>query len=558
MKSLAPLIGVGCFLASLVPPSAVAADPASPAMLAGDWVPKDPHQIDYRKLPKIPAEHVVISDVRAEKGVNQHNYLAFHDGRYFAMWSDGPGIEDRVGQRVKFATSPDGLNWSEPAFLTPEPPNSGPDSPHYGTRTDKGMRWISRGFWQRDGELLALCALDEAAGFFGPSLALHAFRLAGNDRWEDAGIVAANAINNFPPKKIGSGDWMMSRRTWDYKQAGVQFLVGGVNSMDDWKSFPVLGTSAELSAEEPLWWALPDDRLVALFRDNRQSKFLYRSVSADDGRTWTTPVRTDFPDATSKLFGFRLSDGRCFLVSNSNPRARDPLTLALSDDGIVFTKLAWLVGGRHVDYPHAIEHDGHLLVAFAGGKQTVEVLKIDLADLDAITMPESVELPRPLPAIAMAKAEERDWIDLGDEGKALFLSAELTVPARQKRADLALATRGEEERVRIGIDAEGRLTARLFREEVVAESPLPAGETISLLVRITSHRDQPDLLEIATGTGGPFSKLPETWALVNRRGKSDANLARLAVRGDSANGSGFTEVRVSSNFEELASSPTLD
>jgi len=147
-------------------------------MLSGTWLPEDSHQLDFLALPKVPSEHVIISDVHAKGsssatldkkagGVNQHNYLVHHDGQFWAMWSDGPGIEDRVGQRVKFATSPDGLKWSTPQHLTPIPPNSGPDSPHYGTRTDKGMRWISRGFWKRDGELLALASLDEAAGFFG-------------------------------------------------------------------------------------------------------------------------------------------------------------------------------------------------------------------------------------------------------------------------------------------------------------------------------------------------------------------------------------------------------
>ena len=52
------------------------------------------------------------------------------------------------------------------------------------------------------------------------------------------------------------------------------------------------------------------------------------------------------------------------LVSNSTPRKRDPLTLAISMDGLVYTQLLWLIGGRHVDYPQIIEHDGHLLIAF--------------------------------------------------------------------------------------------------------------------------------------------------------------------------------------------------
>ena len=162
-------------------------------MLTGSWLPDNPHQLDFAALPRVPAERAVISDVRSKGtgkggGVNQHNYLAHHDGQFWAMWSDGPGIEDRVGQRVMYATSPDGLKWSAPQSMTPIPPGSGPDSPHYGTRSDKGMRWISRGFWKREGELLALASLDEAAGFFGKSLELRAFRFhKAAGEWREAG-----------------------------------------------------------------------------------------------------------------------------------------------------------------------------------------------------------------------------------------------------------------------------------------------------------------------------------------------------------------------------------
>jgi len=388
-----------------VPRVAAVEAPAQPAghdraslMLAGDWVPADPHRIDFERLPRLPSRHAVVSDVAAAGGVNQHNYLVHHAGKFWVMWSDGPGVEDRVGQRVKFATSTDGLAWSEPRYLVPEPPGSGPESPWYGTRDARGLRWISRGFWPRDGELLALVALDEAAGFFGPGLELRAFRFVpALGSWSDAGLVCDDAINNFPPARLPGGEWMMSRRTHDYKVSGVQFLVGGREAIDRWESFPVLGSSSELSAEEPLWWALPDGELVALFRDNRKSGYLYRSFSGDGGRSWSRPVRTNFPDATSKIHGLRLSDGRYVLVSNANPRQRDPLVLSISDDGVVFTRMGWLVGGRHVDYPHVIEHEGWLLVAFAGAKQSVEVLRIDLGDLSRLEMPPSVEIAAPAP-----------------------------------------------------------------------------------------------------------------------------------------------------------------
>lgn len=362
-----------------------AVNPGSPLMLAGDWVPSDTHEINFDSLPRVPSDHIVVNDVKPVDGVNQHNYLVHHAGRYWLMWSDGPGVEDRVGQRVKFATSADGLDWSEPKFMTPVPPGSGQDSPLYNTRSPKGFRWISRGFWQRDGELLALASLDEAAGFFGPGLELHAFRWAPQtESWVDLGVIADNSINNFPPKKIASGQWMMSRRTWDYKKTGVQFLVGGTGQLDEWQSFPVLGSNSELTAEEPLWWSLPDGNLMALFRDNRRSGFLYRSFSIDDGMNWSTPVKTNFPDATSKLNGLRLQDGRYVLVSNANPARRDPLVLSLSSDGMVFNQMGYLIGGRRVDYPHVLEHEGFLFVAFAGNKQSVEVLRIALDDLKSI------------------------------------------------------------------------------------------------------------------------------------------------------------------------------
>lgn len=169
------------------------------------------------------------------------------------MWSDGPGIEDRAGQRVKFSTSTDGLKWSAPAFLTPMPRDCGPDSNHYNRRSRQGFRYIARGFWQRDGELVAFAALDEAAEFFGRSLELHAFRLKADESWEDVGVVFKDAINNFPPLKLRTGDWMMSRRAHDYRETGVHFLRGGVKALDQWTSFPVFGSSSKLKAEEPDW-----------------------------------------------------------------------------------------------------------------------------------------------------------------------------------------------------------------------------------------------------------------------------------------------------------------
>jgi hypothetical protein len=550
---------------------------ASPIMLAGDWLPDDPHQIDYTKLPRVPAEHVIISDVREHAGtrVHQHAYLAHHDGRFWAMWSDGPGgpragatpeqhrnivpAHDMPGTRNSFATSKDGLNWSKPADLTGPP-------------RIKGYGWIARGLWKRDGELLALSSHFNAPGYAGLGLSLEAFRWNGA-KWEAHGTVRDDSMNNFPPKRLPSGEWMMTRRD---HQRQVSVMIGGTKAFDDWRINPLAAyRSDQLSVnsdqsedsatslntdhrslftaaqgggrpEEPYWYILPDGKtIVGLIRDNGRSKFLLRTFSRDNGKTWSKMHRTNFPDATSKFFVHRTSRGYYVMVSNSNPRKRDPLTLAISEDGLVFTRLFWLIGGRHIDYPHIIEHDGQLLVAFSGAKQTMEVMKVSLDELERLAMPESVKLAEQLP--------KTHRIDLGDEGSTLWAATDLLVPKTGEKASFALATAIGAERVILGIDEQGQLTATLYQETVTGPK-LEPGSRHTLLVRVHSHREKPDRLSVQLGLPGEIPAEPENWTVMNRKGASNANLSRVVLARDAA---GFENVRIARTRKALAAAKVV-
>ena len=527
--------------------------PDNVVMLAGDWLPEDPHQIDYEKLPRVTAKHAVISDVREHAGtrVHQHAYLAHHDGRFWAMWSDGPGgpragatpeqhrnivpAHDLPDTRNSFATSEDGLHWTTPADLTGPP-------------RIKGYGWIARGLWKRDGELLALASHFNAPGYAGPGLSLEAFRWNGT-KWVAHGTVLDDSMNNFPPKRLPSGEWMMTRRD---HQRQVSVMIGGTKSFNDWRVNPLAAYDGKGRPEEPYWYILPDGKTIAgLIRDNGRSKFLLRTFSRDNGKTWSEMHRTNFPDATSKFFVHRTSRGYYVMVSNSNPRKRDPLTLAISQDGVVFTKLFWLIGGRHVDYPHIIEHDGHLLVAFSGAKQTMEVMKVSLDELERLVMPESVELAQHLPPVKQTPQQPRPhWIDLGDEGKTLYAAADLVVPEVGKRATLSMATASGAERVGIGIDDQGRLTARLYKEKATGPKLKP-GSRHSLLIRLHSHREEPDELFVQIGPPGEIPAEPENWTLSNTKGSSNANLSRVILHSDAADSAGFENVRIAQTREAL-------
>lgn len=352
----------------------------------------DPKAIDFTKLARVPSKHAVISDVRDQHGkrVNQHAYVAHHGGRYWAMWSDGPGVpkapparqrnrppgHDQPGTRVSFATSTDGLKWTEPRDLSGPPRRP-------------GFGWIARGFWNRDGELLALASHFNAPTYPGEGLSLEAFRWdTDSDAWVAHGTARDDTLTNFPPMRLPNGKWMATRR--DHEQQ-VSVMIGGVERFDNWEIRPLASYDAGGRPEEPYWYVLPNGKdIVGLIRDNGGSKRLLRTFSTDNGRTWSKIAKTNFPDATSKFFALRTSRGYYVLVSNANPRRRDPLTIAISRDGLVYEHLHVLVGGRHIDYPHVIEHDEHLLIAFSGAKQTMEVLKVSLDDLDEFVANEHV------------------------------------------------------------------------------------------------------------------------------------------------------------------------
>ena len=113
--------------------------------------------------------------------------------------------------------------------------------------------------------------------------------------------------------------------------------------------------------------------------------------------------KTNFPDATSKFFCLRTSRGFYVLISKTNPAQRNPLCLSTSDDGVTITRMArlpipdelkdgeFVTGSRYgstkyesFQYPHALEHDGQLLIAFSRKKQAIEVIKVSLDELDRL------------------------------------------------------------------------------------------------------------------------------------------------------------------------------
>ena len=155
-----------------------------------------------------------------------HNYLTHHDGKYWCLFSHGPVVEDVPTQFISYATSDDGLKWSEAKPVMPAP--------------KEPYAYIARGLWLRDGELLALAAHFRDKGAFGVNkelkLVAYAWDKAAGE-WKFQAKLFDDAINNFAPQKLQNGEWLMTRRDARFN---VYMLAGGVKALDDWQSFPVV------------------------------------------------------------------------------------------------------------------------------------------------------------------------------------------------------------------------------------------------------------------------------------------------------------------------------
>ena len=337
-----------------------------------------------KELKLIPSK--TSSVYKAKQGewqFNLHSYLTYHDGKFWAIWSSGRVDEDSPSQLIRYATSADGHTWSEAQILADDP--DGPDKPG---------RWIARGVFVLNGKLTALLArLD------GPRdtpqgheswMNLHLMRFEWNGgKWKESGMFLDNCMNNYPPRLLGGRLFMTCRDSYATMHTALAESAKGWK----WQVTKLPGEPPHDRMSEPSWYVDTAGTAHLIFRDARSSKFLYRSLSRDQGKTWSAPVRTNYPDATSKNIAARMTNGWYFLINNPNQKGRDPLAISFSRDGWVFDNPAALrknapdrrFAGRSkspnsFQYPHVIERNGSLWVIYATNKEDVEISEFKIAD----------------------------------------------------------------------------------------------------------------------------------------------------------------------------------
>lgn len=338
--------------------------------------------LNVTALPIVPSdlyEIVAVSDVQE---LNQNPQIAFYDGLFIATWVWSAGSETAATQGM-FSTSADGMTWSPRQSYTGVPPS--------------GFRYSTNGLWLRNGELWALYYFTEinpdpveGEEYYGPSLKLMG-RLWQNGQWGTEQEVLTDCMLDYAPIQLPDGNWLGSGRNHKFE---TQFILG---DLGNWERVIVPSPAGVLLNEATVLSINP--RLISYeYRneDEMNPRVLLRSFSYDGGRTVSTPMKTNFPDAQSRRAVMRLSDGRYVLSSNaSQEMGRQVLMLSVSDDGLEYDRVYvlrnnpepanftgtgyWSFG---FNYPQLLEKDGYLWVIYSQNKEDIQISRVSLGAFD--------------------------------------------------------------------------------------------------------------------------------------------------------------------------------
>jgi hypothetical protein len=278
---------------------------------------------------------------------------------------------------LRYATSADGLNWSEAKILADDPDG------------EKGrFQWMAGGLHVRDGKLYAYGTLHRGAqpdkGLYWKDAAVHQFCWTGS-QWRDEGVIMNDSLIYFEPMRVGDGEFAI-RRSSDLWIHGARSPFG----KNQWKSSELPGyLLRHYRMSETSHYVGKDGEIHLIIRDQAKTRWLYHSVSFDQGGTWTIPVQTNYPDAVSKNLSGRLSNGWFYLVNT--PVARSELVMSFSRDGWTFGNAVLLrdnppalrYKGRaknlfSFNYSHAVEHDGKFWIVYAVNKEDIELSVYDI------------------------------------------------------------------------------------------------------------------------------------------------------------------------------------
>ncbi|HCT59261.1 MULTISPECIES: exo-alpha-sialidase [Acidobacterium] len=325
------------------------------------------------------------------------------NGRIWVAYSGAMRREGESGMITEVKSSRDGLHWSAPTVVV-APPSPFDGKLNAGRRISYPralVRWHHR--------LYLVAAIDQANGY----------GCCTNEQGEAlvaARLYASGRVGT--PFRVSRAPYLPLRGSPGYRyhrlagpalfEAADSFGTWGGSAPGQppsaWTGYGIAADGTTMVEPNAIRLSRHPDLLFRLWRDEgrdasdpaRSGEYrLYRSVSRDEGRSWSPAIPTDIPNSPSETTLLRLHDGQIAVIGNALDRpeaadARDPLYLALFDgatgklrsvhavrqnlgsvpfaDGNVCGPQGKPCGAS---YPGAAEYHGHIYVSYSIDKQQI-------------------------------------------------------------------------------------------------------------------------------------------------------------------------------------------
>jgi predicted neuraminidase len=261
------------------------------------------------------------------------NLAVLPDGSLGCVWFAGTqeGVPDIS---VWFSTlAPGSERWSAPVQLSDDP-NRSEQNPmlHVADGRCVWLLWTSQYAGNQDTARVLRRISDDGGHTWGPTHVLIPETDAGGVFVRQPISVLRSGrllLPVFHCVRVPGRKWVGDR---DYS---------GVMISDDGQTWREVVVPGSVGCVHMNVGRLSDGTLVALYR-SRWADFIYRSVSLDDGETWSAPVATELPNNNSSIQFVVLPDDRMALVFNNSSAVdaterRTSLYDEIDDDGLAGT-----------------------------------------------------------------------------------------------------------------------------------------------------------------------------------------------------------------------------
>jgi hypothetical protein len=338
-------------------------------------------------FPKIPLVTCKVYEGNKDYAYSHHQTICRFKDKYVVSWSNGFRNEDHFGQEVHYSCSKNGVDWEPYKVLAHTDFDENGKS---GTvRNNAGMFVYGEKLYAYVG----VCRSDGNAGMgmnhmVSKKITLDVYVTDDLLYWKHHEDIAHGIYLFEAPRVTDGGDILCCGFDLnDWQQGLVLFWEKGADPGEKPKMIKMPRSSEGIVPEQGTWYQRSDGRIWMYLRDGSVSMRLALSWSDDGGRTWTEPLRTDFPNTYSRAFAGRLSDKRFYIAGNNYDHYldRSNLMIAVSGDGEVFDKMHTVlntpttrrIDGYHKEdgfhYPNCMTADGKLFIVCSENKEDIVV-----------------------------------------------------------------------------------------------------------------------------------------------------------------------------------------